>query len=490
MNEWGRELDDEPDEEREVEGEFDDELRDQLGSVEPSWDGAELVLNWLRRGEDESTGMLRFDRDSKLLRIFPKIDRNLTFENPFRRLTELQIEAPGWNPDRHSATSDRSGFLHVVGLPRGFAATYAFGLGITRDYRGLLEEIEKRTLCTAVRFVSSGREGPDGNVFRLSMERFEAYRATVDRSRGRGRTAVGRVIDAERHNAVADLFNLAPAEPKYGTNAVIRAITEEVATGYVMDATGRATLVDQFALEAPKVAHEAPERFGRLREDIELVSLEVLIEQFQQGFIGRAARDEGHWQKFFATNPFALQQVFSAPILVVRGQVHVRGSDALGQGARIADFLCVNAVTRSAIVVEIKTPSTALMAAKTYRGSGAAEVYPTHRDLSGGVSQVQAQMESVARDLEDHPDLGSIDKWHVRGAVIIGRVSTLSDEQRDSFLRYREGLTAVTVLGYDEVCERLKHLHAMLKNPLPLARDGDATEQGSPSPAQPMPSTA
>ncbi len=469
MNDCDRELDDELDDE-----ELGHELEDRLGLVEVSHDGTELVLSWSRRGADEGTEVLRFDRRARLLRIFPKVRRGSTFENPFDRLTELQIEAPIWDPRHHSAESERYGLLHVVGLPKGFSAVYEFGLGVMRDYRGLLEEIERRTSCSTVRFVSSGDEGPDGNVFRLALERFAAYRTTVDRNRARGITAVRRVIDAERHNAVVDLFNLDPVEPKYGKNPVIRALTEEVATGHVMDPSDRVTLVDQVVLEAPKVAHEAPKQFGRLREDIELVSLEVLIEQFEQGFAGRAARNEGHWQQFFATNSFALQQVFSAPILVVHSQVHVRGTDALGQGSRIADFLCVNAVTRSAVVVEIKTPATELMAAKAYRGSGTAEVYPAHRHLSGAVSQVQAQMESVPRDLKVNPRLGSIDKCHVRGAVITGRVSRLSDEQRSSFLRYREGLTGVTILGYDELCQRLKHLHTMLKNPHP-AGPVDAT---------------
>jgi hypothetical protein len=469
MNQGYSEFDEEPEQQLETDpwGDPDDGLvhEDRLGSVRESHDGNELVLSWSRRGAVEETEMLRYDVEAKLLRIFPKIRRSLTFENPFDQLTELQIEAPDWNPARHSVESERYGLLRVVGLPRGFSAVYEFGLGVSRDYRGLLEEIEKRSACTAVRFAVSGDEGPDGNVFRLTLERFEAYRATVDRNRGRSKTALWRVIDAERHNAVADLFNLKRVEPKYGKNAVIRAITEEVATGYVIDAAGRASLVDQVVLQAPKVAHEAPEQFGRLREDIELVSLEVLIEQFEQGLVGRAGRDEGHWQKFFTTNPFALQQVFSAPILVLRGQVHVKGTDALGQGSRITDFLCVNAVTRSAIAVEIKTPATELMATKAYRGSGTAEVYPPHRNLSGSVSQVQAHMESVSRDLRDTPDLGSIDKWHVRGAVIVGRISELNDEQRTSFLRYRDGLTGVTVLGYDEVGERLRYLRALLKSP-------------------------
>jgi hypothetical protein len=466
------ELDDEfeGDDEFEHDEEFEDdeefERADRLGSIVEGRDGSELVLSWLRDGVETATEMLRFDAKTNLLRIFPLIRQGAGFARQYERLTELQIETTSWDPQRHSAVGDRYGLLHAIGLPKGFTATYDFGLGVMRDYRGLLEEIEDRSPCTVVRFIQSGKEGIDGSAFRVHLARFEAYRAAVDRNRGRGRVAVARVIAAERINAVGDLFGLPTAEPKYGRNAVVRAITEEVAKGYVMDADSRAALVDQIVVEAPQVAHEAPERFGKLREDIELVSLEVLIGQFEHG-LRHAAGNEAHWQEFFAKNPFALQQVFAAPIVVVRDQVHVRGTDALGQGARITDFLCVNAVTRSAVVVEIKTPATSLMATTAYRGRGPAEAYAPHAQLSGAVSQVQAQMESVPRDMGDSTQLGRIDRWHVRGAVIAGRASELGNEQRESFLRYRDGLTAVTVLAFDELCERLKQLHAVLSNSSP-----------------------
>ncbi|QOD42542.1 Shedu anti-phage system protein SduA domain-containing protein [Clavibacter zhangzhiyongii] len=436
---------------------------DQSGSVRRAEVGNAASYSWVNRGSSSGTEMLRFNRDTELLHIYPMISRGSTHENPFDQIVELQIEAPGWDPDRHSVESDRYGLLRVLGLPKGFSAVWLFGLGIQRIYRGIVETIEEQTACSIVRFVTSEAEGPDRDVFCISLERFDAYRATVDRNRGRGNTAVRRVIEAERHNAVADLFGLTPTQPRYGRNPVIQALTEEVETGHVTSPEDRLTMVNETVLAAPQVAQESPQQFGRLREDIELVSLQVLIEQFERSLIGRS--NEGFWQRFFTTNPFALQQLFSAPLLVLGGLVHVRGADALGQGGRIADFLCVNTVTRSAIVVEIKTPATRLMSASAYRGSGMATVYATSTELSGAVSQIQAQMESVSRDLKEVPQFGAIDKWHVRGAVVIGNVSTLNDEQRASFLRYREGLTAVSILGYDEVGERLKGLRDMLESP-------------------------
>ncbi|GAA4706908.1 hypothetical protein GCM10025781_26960 [Kocuria gwangalliensis] len=458
---------------------YDDaELDDRFGSIEVRDEGNELVLTRTGRSSKlESTEMLRFDRVEKLLRVFPKVNRSGQFEDQFDRIIELQVEAPAWDPHLHSAVSERYDLLHAVGLPAGFAATYEYGLGIKRDYRDFVGGIEKHSSCTILRFTNTGREGLDaeGETFWVSLQRFGRYCDAVERNRGRGRTAVRRVNDAECHNAVADLFELGQVEPRYGKNQVIRALTEEVSTGYVVDAADRVVLVDEVERTAPEVAREAPERFARLRTDIELVSLEVLIEQFEEGLKGPHNNDESYWQSFFGTNRFALQQLFSMPIVVACAQAHVQAADVSGRGARITDFLCANTVTHSAVVVEIKAPATALMAKTSYRGKGTAEVYPPDTSLSGSIAQVQSQMAAVSQDLarrlDRSPEL-KIDAWNdVRGAVIAGRLFNLTDEQRESFLRYRAGLTTVTVLGYDEVLERLKALLTVLKSPPDL--DGD-----------------
>lgn len=447
------------------------DLEDRWGTIEVRNEGHELVLIRTERRNPEPLEMLRFDRVAKLLRIFPKVSRSGQFEDQFVRIVELQLEAPEWDPNYHSVEGERFGLLHVVGLPAAFSATYEFGLGIKRVYRDFVDEIEKHSRCSIVRFTYTGKEGlaDDGKTFWVSMQRFERYCAAVDRSQGRGHTAVRRVIDAERHNAVADLFGLDKVDVKYGRNEVIRALTEEVSTGYVMDAADRATLVNELARAAPKVAREEPEQFGQLRADIELVSLDVLIDRFEKGLNGGRSADEGHWQDFFNTNRFALQQLFAMPIVVARTQAHVQAADVDGRGSRISDFLCANTVTRSAIVVEIKTPATELVAREPYRGKGTAAVYPLHRSLSGAVAQAQSQMAAIPRSLAarlaDTPDL-NIDAWNdVRGAVIAGRVSALTNEQRDSFVRFRAGLSTVIILGYDEVLERLKTLLAVLKAP-------------------------
>ena len=219
----------------------------------------------------------------------------------------------------------------------------------------------------------------------------------------------------------------------------------------------------------PAIAREAPERLVRLREDIELVwARKTLISQFEKDLEGPYSRNEDHWQKFFQANHFALQLIFSTPIVVEYQHAIVQAEDINGRGSRITDFLCANSVTRTSLIVEIKTPATTLMSSAPYRGKGTdAAVYPPHKDLGRdrffrcNLDQA-AVPQSLAARLT--PDV-NLDAWNdPRGAVITGRISTLNPQQLESFLRYRAGLSTVTVLGYDEVLERLKALHSALSS--------------------------
>ncbi|WP_168404531.1 Shedu anti-phage system protein SduA domain-containing protein [Arthrobacter silvisoli] len=442
---------DEPDEEFD----FDGEDTDVSGRLILTRDGAEFVLTYTGNHRDAVPyEALRHRPDEKLLRIFPTVELG--------GIKEFQVELPWWSISDHSEENDRFFRLQVARLPKGFNTIYAFGLGINKSYKGFIREIEDHTTCTIVRFVQSGEEGisTDGTTYCVTLERFERFRAAVERNRGRGQTAVQRVNDAEAHNAFMDLLHSKRVDPKYTKHKVIREITEEVATGHVTTAEDRIALAGAVSEAAPKIAQEDPQRLVQLRDDLELVSLDTLIAEFESNLEGSKANSESHWQKFFGNNHFALQLIFSTPLVVEMEQATVKSQEADGSGARIADFLCVNPVTRSIVLVEIKTPGAKLMRKTPYRGKGTGTVHSPDDELVGPVAQVQSQMASASESsftLFRGSDFDSVNE--PRGAVITGKVSSLTtQEQRDSFSRYRAGLSNVTVLTFDEVLERLKHL--------------------------------
>jgi hypothetical protein len=438
-------------------------------SVEVRQEGGETAFVWRGMGTfDKEIKMARVDPVAGLLRIFPGMRSGSFLQEQFSEVIELQIYTnllPRWDLEFAVAESDREWNLELVGLPDGFGKVFQYGLGLQRPYRGLIHAVEDHTKCTIVRFGNSNYEGPDGDVFHLRLDRFDAYKRAVDRNQRRGSTVIRRVNATEAHNAIADLLGLELEQPTIGRHPIIQAMTREITGTTVLDAAQRRMLVQQVSAESKAAAVEAPTEFGKLRQDIELVSLEVLIEQFGVGMTGSRAKDEDYWQDFFETNTFALQQLFAAPVALYKGQLIVKGANAFGKGSRIADFVLVNTVTRSALVVEIKTPAAGLTGNR-YRGAGGAEVFLPHKDLLGAVTQIQAQMVSVRIHLPtllaQTPGAEPLDTDVVRGAVIVGTAGSLGDEEKASYLRYRAGLGDVEVLAFDEVRDRLKVLHQLL----------------------------
>ena len=288
-----------------------------------------------------------------------------------------------------------------------------------------------------------GHEGPNGNIFHIGIDRFARYKHEVDLDIRRAQTVVRRLIAADSFNSMAELIGKAPVAPTLGRHPAIQAITRALTDDAPLDTDERTALVGRMSAESHRAARENPPAFGKLRQDIELVTLEVLIEQFSTSLRGQAADDESWWQEFFKTNTFALQ-LFAAPVALYRDQAHVRGTNVGGGGGRVADFVLVNTVAKSVVAVEIKTPGAKLVGSR-YRGAGGAEVYLPHKDLSGAVAQLQAPLESLVIDfpqiVRKSPDMEPVETSNVFGAVIVGRLGALNDgEKRQSFMRYRARL--------------------------------------------------
>ncbi|WP_091564693.1 Shedu immune nuclease family protein [Arthrobacter sp. ok362] len=242
-----------------------------------------------------------------------------------------------------------------------------------------------------------------------------------------------------------------------------RAITDDAP----LDASERSALVVRMQAEPNEIATQQPQAFGKVREDLKLVTLDVLIENFSKSLTGNGAKNEDAWQQFFKANTFALKQIFAAPVAFYGEQVHVRSPDMKGAGGQIADFVLFNTLTRSMVLVEIKTPSAALVAKNKYRGASSAEVYPPDKELSGAIAQLQAQMESARTDFDQivrrTPGAGPLDTKVVTGAVIAGTLGSMDQLRKDSFVRYRNGLHGIEVITFDEVLDRLLALQTMLK---------------------------
>jgi len=414
----------------------------------------------------EGTEIARYEVGPWLMRIFPREGADVGATQAFARVREIQIDTSVWQWDQSDpVVTTNKDDLALGGLPKGLGVMFQYGLGLPKRHRRLIREVEANTECSVIHLGAEEELGVSGDVLRLGVTRFGKFIHAVDLHQGRGSVVVGRLNDAEAFNFVAEAVGRPSRPPSPGRLPLIKAMTRVVSGETELDESGRAEPLNLVAAESRAAAAENPEAFGQLRHDLDIVTLEVLINQFEAALAGPSASKEDTWQTFFRRNVFALQQLFAAPIALVDEQVQVRIPSLGGTGAQLPDFLLLNTVSRNVHLVEIKTPKTPLLKSK-HRGRGGAMVFPPHGKLSGAVAQLQAQVQSAVTDLPlilartaDAPDL---DVVVVRGAVIAGSVGHLTAAERESFMRYRAGLFGVEVVTFDEVLDRLKGLQEML----------------------------
>lgn len=170
---------------------------------------------------------------------------------------------------------------------------------------------------------------------------------------------------------------------------------------------------------------------------------------------------EEFWQGMLAKHSFVLSQAFAYPVVVIRGKAYVGGKRLDNQHGNVADFLGQVESSGNALIIEIKTPTTALLGAE-YRD----EVFPLSGELVGAIGQVlkyrdsfSAEARSIAQD--STPPILQTDP---RCLVIAGTNAALKKSvQKQSFERFRERLTGVTLITFDELFGRIRQLEQLFE---------------------------
>lgn len=165
---------------------------------------------------------------------------------------------------------------------------------------------------------------------------------------------------------------------------------------------------------------------------------------------------EKQWQKFFYCNSWILGNVHDLYFFDVDTmEVFVRSADPLGKGARKVDFFGGTVGELSfARLVEIKLPSTELLAKKEYRNG----VYAPSSPLSGACQQVV----TYCRDWATNQQNERLKRLAVfpQGVLVVGNTSQLrgNPDLPLAFENYRTALHGVSIVCYDELLDRAKKM--------------------------------
>ena len=129
------------------------------------------------------------------------------------------------------------------------------------------------------------------------------------------------------------------------------------------------------------------ENLQKLNTIIGLTNLKKIVSVWEENSNNPS---EEFWQSLFVDNSFILNQIFAFPIILVKGKAYVGGKTVYNTGSNLVDFLFRNKLTKNAVLIEIKTPTTPLIGSK-YRD----KIYNISNEISGSIIQISNYRQSL-----------------------------------------------------------------------------------------------
>ncbi|MFJ7213504.1 Shedu immune nuclease family protein [Amycolatopsis sp. NPDC098790] len=181
-----------------------------------------------------------------------------------------------------------------------------------------------------------------------------------------------------------------------------------------------------------------------------------------RGFITEAeaeleSSDEKHWQGILERNSWAIGQIFSHPLVVVKREAYLEGKSVHNTGGNTADFLLRNQMTGNALIVELKTPATPLTAPGLYRNNA----HPPSKELAGAVQQVLQDHHTLRHHYSSLTGEGTPEfrVFKPKLLLLVGNLGRESDSARvRSFELFRGSMPEIEIVTFDELVQKAKLL--------------------------------
>ena len=191
--------------------------------------------------------------------------------------------------------------------------------------------------------------------------------------------------------------------------------------------------------------------------------------------LGINKRDEDVWQNFFENNPwifgYGLQLVACEGLDDKKLEQTVVGNDIIdGVGKRIDAFLKTKGNISKILFCEIKTHLPNLLI-EAYERPG---IFVPAKELRGAVAQIQKTIHKVTLKLQENfykpvkddgdPTGEELLFVKPRGIVVIGKLDDfktengINYEKLSSFELYRQQVSGIEIITYDELYERVKFI--------------------------------
>lgn len=185
---------------------------------------------------------------------------------------------------------------------------------------------------------------------------------------------------------------------------------------------------------------------------------------------------EEFWQTtVFKENQWVLAQIFACPCTIFSDKAYVGGKGVDNSGGNLCDFIYQNRLSQNVALIEIKTPCTEIIG-NSYRGT-----YSFSHELSGAVNQVLNYRDNLTKSYYTlcHQSASQFEVLSPKCVVIIGKLASMNSTQIAAFESFRNSLSGVQILTFDELYQRVIDLIAILsETPSPTQHTPELEDEG------------
>lgn len=186
---------------------------------------------------------------------------------------------------------------------------------------------------------------------------------------------------------------------------------------------------------------------------------------------------EEFWQTtVFKENQWVLAQIFACPCTIFSDKAYVGGKGVDNSGGNLCDFIYQNRLSQNVALIEIKTPCTEIIG-NSYRGT-----YSFSHELSGAVNQVLNYRDNLTKSYYTlcHQSASQFEVLSPKCVVIIGKLASMNSTQIAAFESFRNSLSGVQILTFDELYQRVIDLIAILsETPSPTQHTLELEDEGN-----------
>ena len=169
-------------------------------------------------------------------------------------------------------------------LPSGFTKDYDYGLGLAKEYEFIVAAVEELTDCKEI-FISRDRQTEvdhEKGIFYVATNDFEVLRKSLNSKTNLSRAAARSVKKTETHNYLAEKIGQERIPLRLGRHPLRKLLTRAIEDNSEnLSNEEQDEVLGVFSKSVRSMAVAKPEKLAKLRDDIELVNLEVLIGRYE-----------------------------------------------------------------------------------------------------------------------------------------------------------------------------------------------------------------